>query len=259
MRAPPYFFAPIHREGHVFLAIGAALALFFLLVWQPLGWLLVLVTLWIAYFFRDPVRIPPQSGDAVLSPADGVICAIEPAPPPEELEMAQTPWTRVSIFMSVTDCHINRMPVAGTIAKIAYRPGKFFNASMDKASESNERQSFQIDAGRGEKFILVQIAGLLARRIVRWVEEDARLAAGERIGMIRFGSRVDLYLPPSAELLALPGQTAVAGETLLARRKRAARSPARRAKTNHEAETPISKSQDKDQRLVLSAESEKRS
>ena len=207
---------PMHREGIRFIAIFAAvtLALFFL---SPLaGWVGLGLTAWCYYFFRDPERIPPLRQDLVVSPADGLVSLIEPAIPPAELEMAAIPLTRVSVFMNVFNCHVNRAPVAGTVTHVAYRPGKFVNASLDKASADNERNSLRIRPRTGPDLAVVQIAGLVARRIVCQTRPGDALASGERFGLIRFGSRLDVYLPEGVEPLVRVGQTMVAGETVLA-------------------------------------------
>ena len=206
---------PIHPEGYVFIgAFAAASALLFLL-WPPLGWLGVVMTLWCAYFFRDPVRQTPVRDGLVISPADGVVSAVGAFVPPTELGLGATPLQRVSVFMSVFDCHVNRAPVPGRIIRIAYKPGLFLNADLDKASEDNERSSMLIDTPHG-RFGVVQIAGLIARRIVCFVKEGETIGAGERYGLIRFGSRVDVYLPEGARLLVGLGSKAIAGETPIA-------------------------------------------
>ena len=207
---------PIHREGHKFLAIFAVVTLILFLIWAPLGWVGVGLTIWCYYFFRDPVRVVPQRAGLVVSPADGVVSSIEPAAPPPELEMGAEALTRVSIFMNVFNCHVNRAPVAGQVARIAYRPGRFFNASLDKASEHNERNGLVLTLEDGRALAVVQIAGLVARRILCEVSQGAELATGERFGMIRFGSRLDVYLPQGVAPLISEGQTMVAGETVLA-------------------------------------------
>jgi phosphatidylserine decarboxylase len=206
---------PIHREGYPFVGAFALLALVLFLIWPPLGWIGALLTAWCAYFFRDPPRITPTRDDLVVSPADGTISKVTSAVPPPELELGGEPLPRVSVFMSVFDCHVNRSPVSGRIARIVYRAGKFINADLDKASEDNERNSLVLDSAGG-RIGVVQIAGLIARRIVCFVREGEELPAGERIGMIRFGSRVDVYLPPGTKPLVAEGQTAIAGETLIA-------------------------------------------
>ena len=210
------FIKPMHPEGRRFVAIFAAITLVLFLIWDVLGWLGVGLTIWCYYFFRDPERHPPDRPDAILSPADGIVSLIEPAIPPAELGLPETPLTRVSVFMSVFNCHVNRAPVSGTITRMAYRPGKFFNASLDKASEDNERNGLVIRMEDGRDIVTVQIAGLVARRIVSFNSEGDRLNGGERFGLIRFGSRLDVYLPEGARLLAKPGQTMIAGETVIA-------------------------------------------
>ena len=207
--------APIHPEGYPFIG-GFALASL-LLFWlaAPLGWLGVVATAWCAYFFRDPRRVTPAREGLIVSPADGRISQVAMAAPPVELEMGVAPRTRISIFMSVFDVHVNRAPVSGQIERIVYRPGKFLNADLDKASEENERNGIVIRTGAGGVGI-VQIAGLLARRIVCFVRDGQTVNAGDRVGLIRFGSRVDIYLPEGARLLVAEGQTSIAGETLIA-------------------------------------------
>lgn len=210
------FIKPMHREGLRFVAIFAAVTVVLFVLWAPLGWVGVGLTVWCYYFFRDPERVPPARDGLVISPADGIVSLIEPAVPPAELGLSAAPLTRVSIFMSVFNCHVNRSPVAGRITAIAYRPGKFFNASLDKASSDNERNSLSIEMADGRHLVVVQIAGLVARRIVSFVSEDATLRAGDRFGLIRFGSRLDVYLPDGVVPLVELGQTMVAGETVLA-------------------------------------------
>ncbi len=207
--------APIHPEGYMFLAgfIVATLILWWL--WSPLGWLGLAATIWCGYFFRDPARVTPQRADLVIAPADGLVSYAGPAAPPPELGLGMAPLQRVSIFMSVFDCHVNRAPIEGRVERIVYHPGLFLNADLDKASEDNERNSILIRAPSGQ-FGLVQIAGLIARRIVCFTQEGAQLSAGERIGLIRFGSRVDVYLPPGAEIVVGLNSRAVAGETVIA-------------------------------------------
>lgn len=207
---------PIHREGHRFLLIFAAVTLLLFLIWQPLGWIGVVLTLWCAYFFRDPDRVTPSRSGLVISPADGVINMITEVAPPAELELGDTPRTRVSIFMNVFNCHVNRAPVAGVVKRVAYRAGQFLNASLDKASDDNERNAVVIEQADGSNVVVVQIAGLVARRIVCNVGEGNTLQAGERYGLIRFGSRLDVYLPAGMTPLVAVGQTAIAGETVLA-------------------------------------------
>jgi phosphatidylserine decarboxylase len=207
--------APIHPEGYPFVGGFALISLVLFWMWTPLGWLGVLATAWCAFFFRDPVRVTPLRDGLVLAPADGRVCQVVNAPPPPELGLSERPLPRVSIFMSVFDCHVNRSPVGGRIERIVYRKGIFLNADLDKASEDNERNALLITTGRA-RIGVVQIAGLIARRIVGFVHEGQTVAAGDRIGMIRFGSRVDVYLPEGTRALVAEGQTAIAGETVLA-------------------------------------------
>ncbi|MGY6705534.1 phosphatidylserine decarboxylase [Roseinatronobacter sp.] len=207
---------PIHKEGYKFIPIFVAVTLVLFLIWQPLGWVGVGLTVWCYYFFRDPDRQTPVREGLLVSPADGVISLIEPAVPPTELEMGDQPLMRVSVFMNVFNCHVNRAPIAGRVAKIAYRPGKFLNASLDKASVDNERNSMALEMADGRKIAVVQIAGLVARRILCEVEEGQMLDTGARFGMIRFGSRVDVYLPDGVEPLVALGQTMISAETVIA-------------------------------------------
>lgn len=207
---------PVHREGYPFIAIFAAVTLVLFLIWQPLGWIGVVLTVWCYYFFRDPERHTPQRDGLLVSPADGVISLIEPAVPPAELAMGEAALTRVSVFMNVFNCHVNRTPIAGVISAVSYRPGKFFNAALDKASADNERNSVAVEMADGRKIAVVQIAGLVARRIVCDVKPGDRLETGQRFGMIRFGSRLDVYLPEGVHPLVALGQIMVAGETVLA-------------------------------------------
>jgi phosphatidylserine decarboxylase len=206
---------PLHPEGYPFIGAFALASLILFWIWSPLGWIGTILTVWCALFFRDPKRVTPQGEGIVVAPADGRVSLIAQASPPPELGLGDRPLPRVSIFMSVFNCHVNRSPVAGRIERIVYRPGKFINAELDKASEDNERNSLVI-ATPGGRIGVVQIAGLVARRIVSFVREGQSLAAGERFGLIRFGSRLDVYLPEGAKPLVSEGQTAVAGETVLA-------------------------------------------
>ena len=210
------FLKPMHPEGWRFVAIFAGVTLLLFWLWEPLGWLGVLLTIWCYYFFRDPVRSVPQGEGLILSPADGVVSLIEPAVPPPELGLGPESLLRVSVFMSVFNCHVNRMPIAGKISAIAYRPGKFVSASLDKASSDNERNSLAIEMADGRKLVVVQIAGLVARRIVCWARVGQGLRGGDRFGLIRFGSRLDVYLPAGVAPLVALGQTMIAGETVLA-------------------------------------------
>ena len=216
MRMRDTFLKPMHPEGRKFVAIFAAVTLVLFLLSDVLGWIGVGLTVWCYYFFRDPKRTVPQREGLLVSPADGVVSLIERAVPPAELGMPDVPLLRVSVFMNVFNCHVNRAPVAGEITAVAYRPGKFFNASLDKASEHNERNSLCIRLSDGREIAVVQIAGLVARRIVCFVAPGAQTATGERFGLIRFGSRLDVYLPPGVTPLVSLGQTMVAGETVLA-------------------------------------------
>jgi len=208
--------APVHRDGWKFLGIAAALALLFLMLWAPLGWLLVVVALYIAYFFRDPDRVTPLREGLVISPADGRVSSIERVRPPPELGFGLEERQRISVFLSVLDVHINRAPVAGRVSRSVYVPGAFVNAALDKASADNERRALVITMADGTEIGVVQIAGLIARRIVTIKDEGDTLAVGERFGLIRFGSRVDVYLPPGKTALVAVGQLAIAGETVLA-------------------------------------------
>jgi phosphatidylserine decarboxylase len=206
---------PIHKEGYPFIVIGAIAALLLGQLWEPLGWLFVILTLWMCYFFRDPERVTPVRDGLVVSPADGRVSMITTLVPPAELELPAEPMQRVSVFMNVFDCHVNRSPVAGRIVQILYTPGLFLNAELDKASEDNERNALVIETA-ATRIGVVQIAGLVARRIVGFVRTGDELGAGERFGLIRFGSRVDVYMPASAQVLVGVGQVATAGETVLA-------------------------------------------
>ena len=207
---------PIHPQGYPFIGGFALASLILFWLWSPLGWLGTVATLWCAYFFRDPPRVTPVRDGIVVAPADGRVSQIANAVPPRELELGGGPLPRISIFMSVFDCHVNRSPVAGRIERMIYRAGEFLSADLDKASEDKERNAFVIATGSGARIAVIQIAGLIARRIVPFVREGEAVAAGSRIGMIRFGSRVDVYLPEGARALVAEGQTALAGETVLA-------------------------------------------
>ena len=210
------FVKPMHPEGRKFVAIAAAIAVVLFLVWEPLGWLAAGVTVWVYYFFRDPERVIPERPDVMVSPADGLVSLLEPAVPPAELGLGEAEMVRISVFMSVFNCHVNRLPSAGTVDVVAYRPGKFLNASLDKASEDNERNGLAVTLPDGRRDGVVQIAGLVARRILCWTKNGDTLERGERFGLIRFGSRLDIYLPPGATPLVRIGQTMVAGETVIA-------------------------------------------
>ena len=209
------FFVPVHKDGYKFVAAFAGVAVLLFWVSDVLGAFGAVMTLYCAYFFRDPERFPPSGKGLVIAPADGRISAIEEIAPPKELDLDGEKRMRISIFLSVFDVHINRSPVAGKITRMVYVPGKFLNAELDKASEENERQCLTLETSGGTRIGCIQIAGLIARRIVTFVQEGATLEAGERFGLIRFGSRTDIYLPPGAKPLVKVGQTAVGGETVL--------------------------------------------
>ena len=207
----------VRPEGHLFIVIFALITVVFFNVAQWLGWVGLILVGWCVYFFRDPDRVTPDNSNLVISPADGIIQMVTEASPPSELDMTENPMKRISIFMSVFDCHVNRSPINGNVIKDAYRPGKFLNATLDKASETNERRSLTIRTESGTEIAVVQIAGLIARRIISWTGEGRNLEAGERYGMIRFGSRLDIYLPLKSKILVLTGQRSIAGETPIAK------------------------------------------
>ena len=219
-----YSLPPMHPEGRKFVGVAAVVTLVtgFGLHWTTAGWLLALLTGWIALFFRDPARTTPAGDGLLVSPADGMVCMVGTVAVPRQLAgeagLGELVATRVSVFMNVFDVHVNRAPVGGTVTRIAYVPGKFLNADLDKASDDNERQYFIVESGDGTRVGFTQIAGLVARRIVRFVDPGERVVAGQRVGLIRFGSRVDVYLPAGYAAEVLPGQRCVAGETVLARR-----------------------------------------
>jgi phosphatidylserine decarboxylase len=209
-------FVPIHRDGWPFIAIFAVATLFLAWWMPPLGFIGIVLTVWCVCFFRNPPRTTPTRQGLLVSAADGVIQSIEQAPPPPELNMGDAPRTRIAVFMNVFNVHVNRIPCDATVTELAYRPGRFFDASLDKASEHNERQSLRLDIGDERDLALVQIAGLIARRIRCDVGKGQHLQAGAYFGLIRFGSRVDMYLPHGAIPLVAVGQKAVAGETVFA-------------------------------------------
>jgi phosphatidylserine decarboxylase len=217
---------PINRAGWPFLGLFAAATVGLWWLAEPLGWLGVALTLWCAYFFRDPERVTPVRDGLIVSPADGTVNAVGDAVPPPELGMGETALPRVAIFMNALNVHVNRIPCDGTITKLSYRPGKFLNASLDKASADNERQSVRMTTPDGQDIAFVQIAGLIARRILCHLREGQTVQTGERFGMIRFGSRVEVFFPAGVEPLVAVGQTTLAGETVLADRR--AEEPARR-------------------------------
>jgi len=218
-----YRMPAVHPEGRKFVVIAVAIALIFWFVidWDWLGWIMAGISLWVAAFFRDPIRTTPKGEGLVIAPADGMVTMIASVPPPRELVgedgLGDAPMTRVSIFMSVFDVHINRSPVAGEIKRVVYIAGKFLNADLDKASEDNERQHFLVEAADGTRIGFTQIAGLVARRIVPWVKAGDYVTAGQRVGLIRFGSRVDVYLPAGTASRVLLGQRTIAGETVVAK------------------------------------------
>jgi phosphatidylserine decarboxylase len=208
-------FPKIHKEGYKFLAISIIITFFVLLISNFLGSMLIIITIWVYYFFRDPERISINDDKFLVSPADGLISKIAEVSGPPELNLESNTYTKVSIFMNVFNCHVNRTPTSGSVDEIFYKPGKFLNASLDKSSEENERNYYKIRTTSGEEIIIVQIAGLIARRIVCETFKGQNLKQGERIGMIRFGSRVDMYFK-NKKLLAKEGQNVVAGESLIA-------------------------------------------
>ena len=209
-------FPKIHKEGYKFLAISIIVTFLALLLSKFLGFILIIVTIWVYYFFRDPARISINDNEYLVSPADGLVSNISEVQGPAELSLEKSKFTKVSIFMNVFNCHVNRTPTSTKVEEIFYKPGKFLNASLDKSSEENERNYYHLKTDSGEDLIIVQIAGLIARRIVCEVTKDKKLIQGERIGMIRFGSRVDLYFKDK-KILAKVGQNVVAGESLIAK------------------------------------------
>ncbi|MDD9910949.1 MAG: phosphatidylserine decarboxylase [Ahrensia sp.] len=208
-------FVPIHPKGYPFITAFAVVTLIAGAIWDPLFWIGFMLTIWCAAFFRDPQRVVPVSDELIVSPADGVISSVGMFVPPAELDMGEEPLTRISVFMNVFNCHVNRAPVRGSVAVSRHKPGKFLSADLDKASQDNERHSVAIDGPHG-RVGAVQIAGLVARRIVCWAREDTEIGQGERFGLIRFGSRVDVFLPAGATPRVSLGQKAIAGETVLA-------------------------------------------
>ena len=210
------FIKPMHREGIKFVIIFSFTSVILFFIYNPLGWVGIGLTIWCYYFFRDPIRTTPVRDGLLVSPADGVISLIEKTMPPPELDIKKEKLTRISVFMNVFNCHVNRSPFAGEVTEINYRPGKFFNASLDKASVDNERNSLVLQIPDGRQIIIVQIAGLVARRIVSFVKLKQTLRTGQRFGLIRFGSRVDIYLPTGVQPLVCLGQTMVSGETVIA-------------------------------------------
>jgi phosphatidylserine decarboxylase len=206
----------INKEGYFFICTFAALSFIIGMFASVLGKIGAILTLWCIYFFRDPERVTPMGDSLIISPADGVIQDISQVLPPQELGMSEEPLTKISIFLNVFNVHVNRVPASGKIISLIYHPGKFFNASLDKASIHNERQSVLMQATTGQQIAFVQIAGLIARRIICNLEENSSVSAGERFGIIRFGSRMDVYLPKGVLPQVMVGQTAIGGETILA-------------------------------------------
>ena len=211
-------FPKLHKEGYRFLAIAAVVTFILLLISNFLGLISFAITIWVYYFFRDPDRFPINDDNYLLSPADGVISQITELNGPAEFGLENKKFTRVSIFMNIFDCHVNRVPCSGTVSQIFYKPGKYINASLDKASDENERNYVKIKNVSGEEFVLVQIAGLIARRIVCEIKENEEIKQGYKFGMIRFGSRVDLYFE-NYQLMVKENQKTIAGETIIARKK----------------------------------------
>ena len=211
-------FPKLHKEGYRFVAIAAIVTFVLLLISNFLGIVSLILTIWVFYFFRDPERFPINDENYLVSPADGIISQITEVNGPKELGLENKKYTRVSIFMNVFDCHVNRTPAPGKVTKIYYKPGKYINASLDKASDENERNYLKIDNKEGDELILVQIAGLIARRIVCEVKENEEVKQGDRFGMIRFGSRVDLYFV-NYQLMINENQKTISGETIIARKK----------------------------------------
>lgn len=211
-----YVFPNIHNEGWKFVGIFAAITALLAMIWQPLGWLGLVLTVWCFYFFRDPERVTPEIDGLVVSPADGIVQMITKMKAPEELGLGDEKFTRVSVFMSVFNVHVNRAPTEGAIIKSVYVPGKFFNATLDKASKDNERQLLAMKTKSGKNIAFVQIAGLIARRILCEATEGQEYKTGERFGLIRFGSRLDVYLPEGVEPQVILGQTMIAGESVIA-------------------------------------------
>ena len=217
--------APLHPDGFKFVAAGAIATLLLFLLWAPAGWLAAIATLWIGYFFRDPWRVTPTRPGLLISPADGIVVSIVPAVPPPEIAMGDAAVARIGIFLNIFDVHVTRAPIGGRVAALRYKKGRFVNASLDEASEHNERMAIRIVPPEGPEVAFVQIAGLLARRIVCDLREGQQVATGQRMGMIRFGSRVDVYCPPPYVPMVVLGQRMVGGETVLA--DRLAREPPR--------------------------------
>jgi phosphatidylserine decarboxylase len=209
-------FAPLHPDGFKFALAGVLATVLLFLLWAPAGWLAAIATLWIAYFFRDPWRVTPTRAGLVISPADGIVLSVAPAAPPPEIALGEATVAKIGIFLNIFDVHVTRAPVGGKIAAVRYRKGRFVNASLDKASEENERVAIRIAPPEGPEVVFVQIAGLVARRIVCGLREGQQVAVGQRVGIIRFGSRVDVYCPPPYVPMVVAGQRMIGGETVLA-------------------------------------------
>jgi len=209
-------FAPLHPDGLKFVLAGVLATIVLLLLWAPAGWLAAIATLWIAYFFRDPWRVTATRAGLVISPADGIVLSVAPSVPPPEIALGEAAVAKIGIFLNIFDVHVTRAPVGGKVAATRYRKGRFVNASLDKASEENERMVIRIAPPEGPEVVFVQIAGLVARRIVCGLREGQQVAAGQRIGIIRFGSRVDVYCPPPYVPMVVAGQRMIGGETVLA-------------------------------------------
>jgi phosphatidylserine decarboxylase len=210
--------APLHPDGFKFVAAAAAVTLLLFLMWQPAGWLGVVATLWIAYFFRDPWRVTPRRDGLLVSPADGIVVSVAPAPPPPELAMGTDPVACIGIFLNIFDVHVTRAPIGGRVAALRYSKGRFLDAGRDDASRENERMAIRLAPAGGPEIAFVLVAGLVARRIVCDLREGQEVAAGQRIGVIRFGSRVDIYCPPPYVVMVIEGQRMVGGETVIADR-----------------------------------------
>ena len=211
-------FAPLHPDGFKFVAAGVVVSLLLFLIWPPAGWLGVVATLWIAYFFRDPWRVTPRRDGLLVSPADGIVVSMAPVPPPPELSMGTDPVPCIGIFLNIFNVHVTRAPIAGRVAAVRYSKGRFIDASRDEASRQNERMAIRIAPPAGPEIAFVQVAGLVARRIACDLREGQEVAPGQRIGIIRFGSRVDIYCPPPYVAMVIEGQRMVGGETVIADR-----------------------------------------
>lgn len=213
--------APLHPDGFKFVAAAAAATILLFFVAPPAGWIAAVLTLWIVYFFRDPWRVTPRREGVLVSPADGIVTAVGPVTPPPELGLGDAEVTRIGIFLSLFDVHVNRAPIAGRVVGLNYRKGRFLDAGREEAALANERMAIRVAPGEGPEIAFVQVAGLLARRIVCELREGQRVAAGQRIGLIRFGSRVDVYCPPPYVTMVVAGQRMIGGETIIADRSAA--------------------------------------